>query len=55
MVGGHFITHPRYREYQVSIVDSDHPITEGLVEFNVTDEQYILVDVDPENNDRPKI
>jgi len=42
MVGGHFITHPRYREYQVSIVDSDHPITEGLVEFNVTDEQYIL-------------
>ena len=41
MVGGHFITHPRYREYQVSIVDSEHPITEGLDEFTVTDEQYI--------------
>lgn len=42
MVGGHFTTHPHYREYQVSIVDSENPITKGLVEFNVTDEQYIL-------------
>ena len=42
MVGGHFITHPHYREYQVSITDSEHPITADLVEFNVTDEQYIL-------------
>ena len=39
MVGGHFTTHPHYREYQVSIVDSEHPITEGLVEFSVTDEE----------------
>ena len=46
MVGGHFITHPRYREYQVSIVDSEHAITEGLDEFTVTDEQYIT-DYDP--------
>lgn len=42
MVGGHFITHPHYREYQVSITDPEHPITTDLVEFNVTDEQYIL-------------
>ena len=42
MVGGHFVTHPHYREYQVSITDSEHPITADLVEFNVTDEQYIL-------------
>jgi hypothetical protein len=41
MVGGHFVTHPRYREYQVSVVDSEHPITEGLDEFMVKDEQYI--------------
>ncbi len=46
MVGGYFITHPAYRQYQVSIVDSEHPITKGLVEFFVTDEQYIL-DYDP--------
>ena len=41
MVGGHFVTHPAYREYQVSVVDPEHPITKGLTEFNVTDEQYI--------------
>ncbi|NQT21603.1 MAG: ThuA domain-containing protein [Planctomycetes bacterium] len=49
MVGGHFVTHPAYREYQVSVVDGEHPITEGLSEFNVTDEQYIT-DYDPRVN-----
>lgn len=48
MVGGHFVTHPRYREYQVSVVDPEHPITQGLDEFMVTDEQYIT-DYDPRN------
>ena len=42
MVGGHFVTHPRYRDYQVNVVDKHHSITEGLVEFMVTDEQYIV-------------
>lgn len=42
MVGGYFVTHPRYRDYQVSIVDTEHPITEGINEFVVADEQYIL-------------
>ena len=47
LVGGYFLTHPRYREYQVSIKDPEHPITQGLdEEFMVTDEQYIL-DYDP--------
>lgn len=47
MVGGHFITHPKYREYQVSIVNAEHPLTKGLPEeFIVKDEQYIL-DYDP--------
>lgn len=46
MIGGYFVTHPRYREYQVSVVDSANPITKDLVEFNITDEQYIL-DYDP--------
>lgn len=46
MVGGHFVTHPRYRDYQVSVADLAHAITEGLVEFMVRDEQYIL-DYDP--------
>ncbi|MBI4551325.1 MAG: ThuA domain-containing protein [Candidatus Latescibacteria bacterium] len=46
MLGGSFVTHPRYRDYQVSVADPDHPITEGLTEFIVRDEQYIL-DYDP--------
>ena len=49
MVGGYFVTHPHYRDYQVSIVDTEHPITEGLDETVVTDEQYIL-DYDPRNH-----
>lgn len=46
MVGGHFVRHPHYRDYQVSVVDSAHPITEGIEEFFVRDEQYLL-DYDP--------
>jgi len=40
------VTHPRYRQYQVSVVDSEHPITRDMDEFMVTDEQYIT-DYDP--------
>jgi len=49
MVGGYFVTHPKYRDYQVSVVDGAHPITEGLDEFMVRDEQYVL-DYDPRVN-----
>jgi len=45
-VGGWFVTHPRYRQYQVSVLDAEHPITKDLDEFYVTDEQYIT-DYDP--------
>jgi len=48
MVGGHFITHPAYREYQVSVVDPEHPITKDMEEFNTTDEMYVT-DFDPRN------
>ncbi len=47
LVGGYFVTHPRYREYQVSVKEPEHPIMQGVdEEFMVTDEQYIL-DYDP--------
>lgn len=46
MVGGYFVTHPAYRQYQVSVTDPEHPITQGLEEFVVEDEQYIT-DYDP--------
>jgi type 1 glutamine amidotransferase len=46
-IGGYFVTHPRYRDYQVSVAKPDHPIMKGLEEeFVVKDEQYIL-DYDP--------
>ena len=46
MLGGIFTTHPRPRPYQVSVVDPDNPFTEGIEEFFVEDEQYIM-DYDP--------
>lgn len=49
LVGGYFVTHPHYRTYQVSVVPSDSPITQGIDEFMITDEQYI-VDYDPRVN-----
>jgi len=45
-IGGHFITHPPYRRFQVSVVDENNFITKGMTEFMVEDEQYIL-DYDP--------
>jgi len=42
MVGGSFLTHPPIRQYQVSVVDPEHPITEGIEQFFVEDEQYIM-------------
>jgi hypothetical protein len=49
MIGGHFVTHPHFREYQVSVLDPEHPITKDLDEFMVEDEQYIT-DYDPRVN-----
>lgn len=49
MLGGFFVGHPPVRKYQVSVVDSEHPITKGLVEFFVEDEQYVT-DYDPRVN-----
>jgi hypothetical protein len=46
MVGGYFVTHPRYRDYQVCICDTEHPIMKDVVaeqpaEFMVKDEMYV--------------
>jgi len=49
MVGGWFVTHPAYRQYQVSVADPEHAITKGLVEFAVEDEMYVT-DYDPRVN-----
>jgi hypothetical protein len=46
LVGGYFVGHPKYRTYQVSVTENTSPITRGIDEFMITDEQYLL-DYDP--------
>ncbi len=41
-IGGYLTGHPAYRQYMVSVLDREHPVTEGLDEFLVTDEQYLM-------------
>lgn len=41
-VGGYFTGHPKFRTYQVSITEAKSPITEGIEEFMIEDEQYFL-------------
>ena len=41
-IGGHFLTHPAQLDVPVDIVDSAHPVTEGVSPFTVHDELYIM-------------
>ena len=50
MVGGQFVAHPdNVKDYDVTIVDRESPITRGLADFAVTSEQYYM-HVDPSND-----
>lgn len=41
--------HPAIRPYRVQITNSDHPITQGVNDFTVTDEQHFMIyDGEPE-------
>jgi type 1 glutamine amidotransferase len=42
LIGGRFTHHPRYAEFEVKIVDADHPISKDVTDFSVSDELYIL-------------
>ena len=42
MLNAFFDGHSKYMDFDVNIVDADHPITCGLADFNVTDELYYL-------------
>jgi type 1 glutamine amidotransferase len=49
MVGGQWVAHPGgIVEYEVNIIDHDHPITNGIPDFKMTSEQYYM-HVDPSN------
>jgi hypothetical protein len=50
VMGGAYIGHPTLRPFKVRAVNSTHPITKGIQEFVVTDEQhYVQYDKDKAN------
>jgi hypothetical protein len=47
-LGGFFLSHPPVRRFEVTVADSDHPITRGLPPaFEVVDEPYMIEVQDP--------
>ncbi|WP_459191123.1 ThuA domain-containing protein [Halosimplex sp. J119] len=40
LIGGHFLDHPEQSTFAVEIVDSDHPVTDSVSDFEVFDEPY---------------
>jgi type 1 glutamine amidotransferase len=48
--GGVALSHPALRPFKVRIVNREHPVTKGVSDFMVTDEQhYAIYDKDPRN------
>lgn len=48
VMGGAYIGHPTLRPFKVRITNHDHPITSGIEDFIVTDEQhYVTYDKEP--------
>src|SRR5581483_4759462 len=48
VMGGAYIGHPALRPFKVRVVNPDHPITQGVHDFMVNDEQhYVEYDKDP--------
>jgi type 1 glutamine amidotransferase len=42
VMGGAYIGHPPLRPFQVRVVDKEHPITKGIADFMVNDEQHFV-------------
>jgi type 1 glutamine amidotransferase len=42
VMGGYFQGHPAVLPFDVQIVNPDHPITEGIEDYEITDEQHFL-------------
>lgn len=50
VMGGAYIGHPPLRPFKVRVVNPNHPITRGIKDFFVNDEQhYVDYDKDPQN------
>ncbi|WP_424005371.1 ThuA domain-containing protein (plasmid) [Haloarcula salina] len=41
-IGGRFVAHPEMTTIDVEMVDSDHPVTDGVTDFQLYDEPYEL-------------
>ena len=48
LIGGKFRTHPAQLDITTEIVDTAHPITQGLDTFTVHDELYLFSDYSPD-------
>jgi type 1 glutamine amidotransferase len=49
MIGGQWVAHPgNIIDYEVNIIDHEHPLTAGLADFKMHSEQYYM-HVDPSN------
>ena len=42
VMGGYYQGHPPVRPFEVTVVDPRHPITEGVSDFEIVDEQHFL-------------
>jgi hypothetical protein len=42
MIGGRFTHHSPHHEFTVKIADPGHPVVQGLNDFKITDELYVL-------------
>jgi type 1 glutamine amidotransferase len=50
VMGGAYIGHPALRPFKVRVVNANHPITKGIGDFMVNDEQhYVHYDKDPKS------
>ena len=50
VMGGAYVGHPALRPFQVRVVDKEHPITRGIQDFMVNDEQHFVdYDKDPKH------
>jgi type 1 glutamine amidotransferase len=61
MIGGRFVRHPPFGRFTVEILERDHPITAGLIDFEIEDERYELgdladgIDVLAQNDGHPMV
>ena len=50
VLGGAYLGHPALRPFKVKVVNHEHPLTQGIQDFMVNDEQhYVAYDKDPKD------